>query len=72
LDRFLKGQELDITSEEFLCTVGSDGLYTDPTFPATIEGMIYWNKIQSKDAETFVKTMTSIKKKYGSAFVRPT
>jgi hypothetical protein len=36
LDRFLKGQNLDINSEEFLCTVGSDGLYSDPTFPATI------------------------------------
>jgi hypothetical protein len=36
VDRFLKGQNLDINSEEFLCTVGSDGLYSDPTFPATI------------------------------------
>ena len=49
VDRFLKGQSLDINSEEFLCTVGSDGLYTDPTFPATIEGMMYWKSLGDTD-----------------------
>jgi hypothetical protein len=42
IDRFIKGQELDINSEKFACEVGSDGLYDDPTFPTTMHGMMYW------------------------------
>ena len=70
VDRFLKGQNLDINSEEFLCIVGSDGLFSDPTFPATIEGMMYWNTVQGNSI--MVKEMDMLKGKYGFTFARPT
>jgi len=70
LDRFLKGQELDINSEEFLCTVGSDGLYSDPTFPATVEGMMYWSKYQGDT--TLAKTIAHYKRENNWGFARPT
>lgn len=38
-DRFLKGRDIDIHSDEFKCTVGPNG-YEDPTFPATIQGQL--------------------------------
>ena len=66
----MKGQEIDINSDEFKCTVGSDGQYSDPTFPATIEGMMYWEYQSDSD---LAKTLLYLEKeKAGFTFKRPT
>lgn len=65
----MKGQDIDINSDEFKCTVGSDGQYSDPTFPATIEGMMYWNFQKTSD---LAKELNYIVPKFGFTFKRPT
>jgi len=49
----------------------SNGLYKDPSFPATIEVMMYWKSIE-KNTPDFAKTIGVIEEKYGGInFLRP-
>jgi hypothetical protein len=71
-NRFVEGQNIHINSPEFACDVGSDGQYSDPSFPATMEGMMYWNSMLRDFIKSPANNMKFIKENFGISFKRPT